>query len=239
MLLVSDEWKMKEFNRKHPEIPCIVSSDAFYVEIETFKPRKGVEKVYDLIYLTSFVKVKRNELLLKALASMEWKPKCLFVVETFCYDTEVEKTVNKLIGEHHLDVEIKTDLSREQVVEEINKSRIAVNLCQGSIDRSVFEVFSVDIPLLYLKDNICGKDIINSQTGLLIEGSLKQIAKGIDELLANRDSYFPRRWILENWGEKLANKKLRDAIKRYGYGSTDNIGYFPCRTKGSCVGTYL
>ena len=144
-----------------------------------------------------------------------------------------------LIKRHNLKVDMKFNIIREQVIEELNKSKISINLCQGSIDRGVFEALSMDLPVLYLKDNICGKDIINDQTGILVDSSPDEIAKGIEELLENRSKYSPRKWVLANFGEKLANEKLKQAIKKYGFGSTDNVKYSPGELKGSCVGTYL
>ena len=238
LLLVSDRWKKEEFAKENQNIRCIISSDAFYVKTDKFCPDPDVKKEYDIIYITRFDECKRNNLLLSALAGLKGA-RCLLVFADYCHDKNIERGMLSFIRKNELDVDMISNITREELISYINKSRIAVNFSIGSIDRSVFECLSMDIPLLYLTDTPCGRDIINSQTGILVDPSPDKIAEGISCLLKNLGNFSPRKWVLDNWGEGLANAKLKDAVKEFGFGSTENVSYTPGEHNGSCVGTYL
>lgn len=238
LLLVSDRWKMDKFNEQNPYVNCTVLSDAFFVKDYLFKP-KETEKIYDVVYITRFDECKRNDLLLESLAKLDRKISCLLIFAKYNFDKNIERQIRYLIKKNNLNITIKVELSREELIKEIDRSKISVNFSIGSIDRSVTEILSMDLPIIYLKDNPCGNDIINRQTGLLVESSPDKIAESIVYLLKNKDKFSPRRWILDNCNEKLSNERLKQKIKELGYGSTENVQYLPGEPDGSCVATYL
>jgi hypothetical protein len=240
MLLVTDFWKKKDFEKSNPKIPCYIIPHAFFVDLKKFKPKKTTKK-YDMVYIMTFRKNKRVPLLMDVLSEINENLRCVLISGGYCDEPRIRREVEKLIEKYNLNVKILEKLPHNKVVENVQKSKIGVNLCDRSgFDRSVAECFACNLPVLYTYDNPCGKWAINDQTGIIVNSSVSEIIRGIKKLLKERSSFSPRKWLLDNnWGQDDANRKLKKAIRECGYGSTKRVYYAVGEKGGSCVGTFL
>lgn len=186
-----------------------------WVDTNIFKNTNS-NKIYDSIYIANTNPIKRVKRYLDAINTIVKKGNVDYVGCLVCASWGgAEKLIAKLVESYNLknNVVLKFSLSREQVIESLNQSKVNILLSfkEGS-NRSMFESMFCDVPVICLSENVgVNKSYINEFTGLLVPDQLLEGA-----LLWIRDNntlFNPRKWAVENISPIVTTEKLKNILK--------------------------
>lgn len=185
------------------------SSD--WVDHTRFFPMPHEKKIYDVIYVSNYNKIKRNHAYLRAIKNID-RPG--FRAALVCNSWGDSKSATlELIKYYGINdrLDIYEALSQDQINVLLAKSKINVllSLKEGS-NRSIFESMFADTPCLVLEDNIgVNKEYITRETGRLIKES--ELSSNIEDMSNGSQQYSPRNWAMKNISVYSTKEKL-DAI---------------------------
>lgn len=194
-----------------------------WVDPDIFKNNVNSEKQYDAIMIASWLKLKRHELLFRALSKMTDIIKRVALVGY----TSSNRTMNDIVAESkkynitHL-IDFYESIPQEEVAKLLAQSRVNIMLSKREgANKALYESFFSDIPVIVTSSNIgVNRDHINGYTGILSEDH--ELAHKIAYMLDNIHFFSPRKWALENTGYHNSNKKLNDFIKELAVRSGEN-----------------
>ena len=171
-------------------------------------------KVYDIVMVASWQRIKRHELLFRN------AKKCPDIVKRIAligYPSEGrdKEDVMREAKKHGVltKIDFYESIPRQQVSEIIRQSKIGVMLTvrEGS-NKGIYECFFSDVPVIISERNIgVNRAHVNPHTGITVEDCL--LADGIRHLVMNSESYEPRQWALEHTGYRNASYALNECLK--------------------------
>lgn len=186
-----------------------------FTDFDLFRPAEH-QKIYDVVCIASWAKFKNLDLLIQSIRyinqRLNRKVKCLIIsYHTEFHGENVRSQILKTL-ENGPDIVVQEDLTREQMVELINKSRLGIILStMEGTNRAKVECMACNIPFIVRKDACDSlKMWINEKTGLLCGNTPEEIAADILCVLDNIKSYAPREGLLEQGaGLKAFEKRAR------------------------------
>ena len=185
-----------------------------WIDIDEFCPTTNA-KIYDVVMVASWAKFKRHKVLFKSLFELKKLGKALRVA-LIGYPMDMTKDdILDQAKEYHVDTfcEIFEQIPPSEVARITSASRMAVHLSKAEgTNKASYEALLCDVPLIIYKHNIGFRNnYINASTGVMADDN--ELAGAIEYVLANADSFSPRKWIVKQSGHKNATHKLNQALK--------------------------
>ncbi len=219
VFIETGEPKDAEFlERFFPEASSVPIAANWWIDSRIFNNKLQEEKKYDLIMVSSWLKLKRHGLLFDALKKLRDRGrdlKCVLVG----YPIDLTKDdIVKSAADHGVEdlIEIYEWISQEKISQLYQQSRLNLLLSKREgFNRSVIEGLYCDVPCL-IRDgfNFGDKyDYINHRTGGYFVDEKLDMA--IEDALENIDQFKPVQWIKDN-GMTAKNAALVLEEKIYG-----------------------
>lgn len=171
-------------------------------------------KTFDIVMNSQWGWVKRHHVLFEKLKSLRSLKVALIGVPWSGRTLENVKALAK-----YYEVEDQVTFFERIPYEEVmritcrSKLGILLSLKEGS-NRAIPECLFCDIPAIVLSRNIGGvKKVINPQTGLHVTED--KLASAIKFMLANLNSYAPRKWALDNISCIVTTSKLNSCLREH------------------------
>jgi glycosyltransferase involved in cell wall biosynthesis len=202
-------------------VPLTIGSSDWVNHDSFFPIPETEEKIYDFIYVSNHSRIKRNFLLLQALAKIKnHNFKAALVCSGWGDERDYTYALRTKLGLTDK-VDIIEKLSQKDLNILLNKSKVnlLLSLKEGS-NRSIFESMFANTPCLVLQSNIgVNKTYINAHTGLLIPE--KDLPQTLLWYRYHWQEFSPRKWAMENISifktkEKLDNIIASHALARGG-----------------------
>jgi glycosyltransferase involved in cell wall biosynthesis len=219
---------------------CFGASD--WVDARLFNQIDIERKIYDSIYIANTNPVKRVKRYLDAIRNIVKTGHSDYVGCLVCAAWGgAQLQIEEMVRKYNLQKNIVTkfSLSRDQVIEALNLSKVNVLLSykEGS-NRSLFEALFCGTPVICIAENVgVNKSYINEYTGLLVaDGSLE------DALIWTAKHYTrfaPRDWVVQNISPVVTTAKLCSVLqKRLDGGSSIKLEEFLVKTNNPEVSYY-
>jgi glycosyltransferase involved in cell wall biosynthesis len=186
-----------------------------WVDYNLFKPMNSV-KIYDSIYIANTNPIKRIQRYIKAVKWIvdnrdpQYKA-CLVCASWGGAESLISGFVKRYKLESNLT--LRFSLSREQVIEFLNASKVNVllSLKEGS-NRSLFEALFCNTPVILAYENVgVNKSYINENTGLLLDNNA--LEEGLIWIKQNFDKFNTREWALDNISPVATTQKLASLLR--------------------------
>ena len=198
-----------------------------WVDDDKFNTKKYKEKDFDIVMVGNWGKVKRHEVLFKAVKKMTSKPKIALIGYPAFQRTKMD--IVKEAKRHGID-EICTFYEKippSEVADILSRTKVNVLLSKGEgANRGIYEgMFCGNVVVVYKNNKGVNLNNINQNTGYLSgEDELPQI---LETAIRNYEKFDTRKWAEENTGYKKATKILNTQLKKItlqkGYLWTENI----------------
>jgi hypothetical protein len=110
-------------------------------------------------------------------------------------------------------VAVKANLQRSKIPFELDKCKMGVHLSlYESGCRAIYEFFRSNLPCV-IASSMAGMNlrIFNPETGMAVLDD--RLAEAISFVLANRDSFGPRRWFVSRSGSANSTLSLNETLK--------------------------
>lgn len=185
-----------------------------WVDPDTFRPLSEIAKTYDLIYVASYSRCKRHEVLFKALSSIK-RPLRVALVGARDDRTQefIELEMRRFGVAEQCDIFGKLPAGEINLL--INRSRLNLMISSfESANRVIYEAMFAGVPSIVNK-NCAGADLsyINEFTG--IQASDAELPDAIVHALDHPNGFTPRAWGMEHCSyarsTRLLNEKLKEA----------------------------
>ena len=186
---------------------------------ELFKPDNSVEKIYDVIMVAAWSKLKRHNILFAAANELQKRGKSLrLALVGYPHDLALQDIQAMAKSHGVLDqCTFYEKVSYPAVAKLLNESRMAVHLslAEGT-NKASYEAWFSDVPLIVSQGNTGFRnEFINPQTGLISgDGGLW---KAIDFVRDNPEEFSPRHWLSSRSGYKKATSELNDALRELAF----------------------
>lgn len=217
MIILSARWEKEMVVRNYNIDPAKVKIIPNYVLTDIFKPYKGFEKKFDLIYLGRSDEGKNLKSLLEALNLLNRKNKNLSLL--LIGGGYRDKNLRDLAIKYKLNVIFKDNIPNFQLPLFLNKSRIFIfpSMYEGH-PKALIEAMSCGLPCIGC--NVTGvNEVINHmETGFLCEPDYKGIASAVDlvttdKSLRKKMGTNARKYVLNNYSFDKILKKELDVIR--------------------------
>ncbi len=196
---------------KLPIVPVAIGAQD-WVNPDVFFPIPGIKKDFDVVMIASFMKLKRHDVLFRAMQRMRPRIKVALIGRTWGRDrTQFEKQVSDAgVGD---DVTIFQGLKGPEINEVLNRSKINVLLSKmegGNV--ALMEAMAAGVPAVVYKD-IIGPRLsdINEETGLLAAD--EDLHHVLQQAIEGHARFRPREWFLRNTGPLNATRVLDAALR--------------------------
>lgn len=193
---------------------CFGASD--WVDARLFNKIDAEKKIYDSIYIANTNPIKRVKRYLDAIKNVVEAGHSDYVGCLVCAAWGgAQLQIEDMVKKYNLQKNIVTkfSLSRDQVIEALNLSKVNVLLSykEGS-NRSLFEALFCGTPVICIAENVgVNKSYINEYTGLLVVDSLLEDA--LVWISKNSSNFAPRDWVVQNISPEVTTAKLCAVIK--------------------------
>jgi len=142
-----------------------------WVDSRYFYPLKNAKKIYDVLYVTNYNKIKRHHVFFRAIARARSKDSDLKAAMACGSAGQDRDLVYALIDYYGVNdcLDIYENLGKEELNGLLNRSRcnVLLSLKEGS-NRSIFESMFAGTPVILLSKNTgVRKDYVNESTGVL------------------------------------------------------------------------
>ena len=190
--------------------------------------KKTVNKLYDSIYIANTNPIKRVRRYLEAIKRIVTSGRTDYVGCLVCASWGgAQDLITKMVEGYNLkeNIVLKFSLSREQVINSLNESKVNVLLSykEGS-NRSLFEAIFCDVPVICIRENVgVNKSYINEFTGLLIADL--QLEDSLLWFKEHHAIYKPRSWAIENIDPRVTTKKMKDVIDNRNTSTSSRIAF--------------
>jgi len=224
--LVEDLSLWDETLKKFPKSVCLDIGPADFVDTNSFHPL-GLKKDYDGIQVSHWTDFKRSEMLIMAGGLI---PKRKFVklghfekggsepeylLRASCIDLAQQLGADIEFPYPNATNNSEFPNSKEAMNNYLNRSHMGILTTKvEGINRFKMECLSAGIPVLVPNDtSYPTMKHINSETGVLFEPTPDGLAKTIENVLANINSFNPRGYIDRTTGKPIALAKLKGALE--------------------------
>jgi glycosyltransferase involved in cell wall biosynthesis len=191
-----------------------------WVDPDTFYPLPNQGKIYDLIYVASYARYKRHEVLFRTLAKIR-RPMRVAIVG-FPFERRREDIEAEMRRYGVTDgCEIFERISFEELNRLLGSSRINLMISSHleSANRALYEAMYANVPSIVNRD--CeGIDLsyVNEHTG--VQASDGTLAEAILDMLDRPNQFAPRAWALEHTNylrsTQIINAKLKELSQAEG-----------------------
>jgi glycosyltransferase involved in cell wall biosynthesis len=191
-----------------------------WIDDDRFQSLPFREKIYDIVMVASWQRIKRHALLFDAMQ------KCgdrLTKVALIGYPSS-GRTKNDILREareYRVEgkIEIFQQVSRADVSRIIGQSKIGVMLTlREGANKGIYECFFSGVPVVISERNIgVNREHINQYTGVV--ASDDDLPGKIGSLLETIHDYAPRQWAVKATGYKNSTRLLNDCLKRCALGN--------------------
>ena len=251
-----NEAREKWFKENHPDkrdLPLIPLQDADFVNEYCMAPVPNVEKIYDVICVSTPFPVKNLPMIAKALLEYERKYgrilKVVYVIGQPCtkkredgsldYSELIEdgkkvlKEVDRILGDTKKYIDFHPWVNYQDLPLFYSQSKCGVlgSLIEGK-NRFISEIQCCDTPIITFKDfnkySRCGFPVFYGNNGEYVpEFTPEALADTIHKVISHQENYQPRKNYLAHYGRKNFIDTIVDAIPYY----KENLpGYEPKRT---------
>lgn len=197
-----------------------------WVDPDTFRPIPEITKMYDLVYVASYSRCKRHEVLFEALSRIK-RP--LRVALVGARDDRTREFIVSEMNRRGVadQCEIFGKLPAHEINLLINRSRLNLMISSfESANRVIYEAMFADVPSIVNK-NCAGVDLsyINEYTG--IQASDAELPDAILHAIEHPNGFAPRAWGMEHCSyarsTRLLNEKLKEVALAKGEPWTTDI----------------
>lgn len=219
-------------------IPDLLLVCGHYVDADQFYPEEGINKDFDLLYVSKWAPTKRIEHVLEAAKAdptlrvailgfpvvSERKRAASDAYRAYIINRIIdEKIENVTVIEHDEESHINEDgtfvvggFSKDEIRGFLNRAHTSILSADANegINRSLAEALCCDLPIMLTADTLGGaQTLIQEETGLRIQPNGEAIAQATRYLIDNREKFSPREWFISKYGRKRANETLKQKIE--------------------------
>ena len=185
-----------------------------WIDHEGFQPTPFSKKIYDIVMIASWQRIKRHEMLFEALSKCKATVKRIALIGYPAAGRTKEdvKCEAKKYGVAE-QIDIYESISRAEVSRIISQSKLGIMLTlREGANRGIYECFFSGVPVVISEGNVgVNREHINQYTGLA--ASDDDLDRKIIYLLDNIQNYAPREWALRTTGYKNSTRLLNDCLK--------------------------
>ncbi|MBU2544891.1 glycosyltransferase family 4 protein [Patescibacteria group bacterium] len=198
-VMISSKADIDYIIKKYKTNPALLHYVPNYIDTDLFKPMK-IEKENRIITVAKLENQKNLQNLIEAVRGLDIKL-IIFGSGSLHKELKILAPVN---------VEIRNNISNNDLPEEINKSKLFIlpSFYEGC-PKALLEAMACGVPVI--ATNVTGiKEIIkDNQNGYLCGTSIESIKEKIKEVLANESPVNGRKTIIENFGlEKSLEREI-------------------------------
>jgi hypothetical protein len=210
--LASDEDASFAARQPNVETTPLAHGD-FLEDLEWTDPGKPRE--YDIVFNSTFDDMprKRHELMLRLLHHpLLSRTRALFLGRGLEVNVDGFRAMVRQFGLEER-VAVRANLQRSKIPFELDKCKIGVHLSlYESGCRAIYEFFRSNLPCV-IASSMAGMNlrIFNPDTGMAVRDD--QLPEAISFVLANRDSFEPRRWFVSRSGSANSTLSLNQTLK--------------------------
>lgn len=198
-----------------------------WIDPDRFAPGSG-RKEYEVVMVGSWQRIKRHELLFRAVASCGDDVQRVALIG-YRAGGRTQAHVRREAEAHGVAEKLVffENISRDNVSQVVRSARVGVMLTvREGANKGIYECFFCDVPVLLSGRNIgVNRDDINSLTGVVADDSM--LSEALKGMLRNLHSFEPRAWALRKTGYRVSTKRLNDTLamcaRRYGEPWTRSI----------------
>ncbi len=195
-----------------PLVPIALGSQD-WVDPEVFRPLPGVRKDYDLVMIATYQRLKRHDVLFRALRRL--RPRRLKVAIIGRTWERTRPDFEAMMRRYGVleDCTIFQQLTPEQVNEVLNRSKVNVLLSRAEGgNKGLMEGFAANVPCVVFRHMMGHRQSdINPMTGRLAEDD--ELADVLLDVIANQERYHSREWLLANSGYRNSSQKLNALLR--------------------------
>jgi glycosyltransferase involved in cell wall biosynthesis len=185
-----------------------------WIDDDRFGPLPFNKKIYDIVVIASWQRIKRHEALFDAVRKCGDTVSKIALIG-YASSGRTRTDIIREAGRYGVEgkVDIFEDISRADVGRIIGQSKIGVMLTlREGANKGIYECFFSGVPVVISERNIgVNREHINQHTGLA--ASDDDLPEKIVALLQNTYQYAPREWALKVTGYKNATRQLNDCLK--------------------------
>lgn len=188
-----------------------------------FGQRNGLEKIYDVVMVANWLRLKRHELLFRAISRSDGLIQRVALIGY----AHGGRTSADIMGEAKKwgvsdRVELFESISRDKVSEILSQSKLGVMLTlREGANRGIYECFFSNIPVVISDRNFgVNREHINSSTGMTANDD--QLEEVIVSVLSHLSEYRPREWAETHTGYKNATRQLNDCLRSVALAGGEN-----------------
>ncbi|WP_372997847.1 glycosyltransferase [Marinobacter sp.] len=187
-----------------------------WVDDSYFYPISGTKKVYDVLYVTNYNRIKRHHIFFKAISKAVTVDPCFRAAIACGAAGSDREVIFDLMDYYEVKdfIDIYESINKEKLNELINSSycNVLLSLKEGS-NRSLFETMFSGVPVILHKNNVgVRKDYINSLTGLLADDD--SLLSAIIWIKDHFDQFDPLKWAIENISPEITTENLVSVIRK-------------------------
>lgn len=198
-----------------PNIHAVDLGSGDWVDFRTFR-KDDVDKVYDVVMVASWARLKRHHILFSALQQIQKRGRPLrCALIGYPLDMTKENIVD--LAESfgiRSSIDIYENILPIDVARIVTSSKVAVHLSQAEgPNKASYEAMMCNVPIIVYKYNDgFRKEFINSQTGIFADDD--GLSFQIEYVIDNIKSFSPRSWLLRCGGFKNSTSILNTVLKQ-------------------------
>lgn len=202
----------------------------WWIDSRIFNEDSNEPKTYDLIMVSSWLKLKRHKLLFKSLKRLKDRGK-LFRCALVGYPIDMTKEdILRLAKRYEVEglIEVFERIPQKDIPKLYQRSKLNLLLSKREgFNRSVIEGMYCNVPCLIRRNFNFGHnyDYINEKTGSYFLD--KQLDTAIERALDNLDKFEPKKWIIDN---AMTAKNAALILEKEIFGTTE--GKIAMKTSG-------
>jgi hypothetical protein len=180
-----------------------------WIDTSTFANVRAGEKRYDIAMIASWLRLKRHEVLFRALARMDDANLRIALVgypigHRTMSDVKGEARKHDVLGQ----IDFYERIRPAEVAEILAHSKLSVILTkrEGAV-RAIYESLLCGAPVvLYRHNRGVNREVINSETGRLADD--EELAEVLSDVIRHHEDYEPQTWARRNIGMANSHRKL-------------------------------
>ena len=185
-----------------------------WIDDDLFQPIPFNEKIYDIVMVASWQRIKRHEICFRAVSKYDNAVNKIVLIG-YAAGGRTKKDIISEAKKYGVSekLDIYENISRQQVSRIIGQSKIGIMLTlREGANKGIYECFFSNVPVLISDRNIgVNREHINQYTGLV--ASDDNLSEKIICLLNNLHAYSPREWALKTTGYKNSTRLLNGCLR--------------------------
>lgn len=185
-----------------------------WVDPVIFNTNNSITKVYDIVMVANWLKLKRHRVLFHAVRNIKSRIGKIALIGYPRDGRTIEDIKREAIRYDILDkLDFFENISPEEVNNVIQQSRIGVMLSKREgANKGIYECLFCNVPVILTEYNVgVNRAQINSFTGIIASDA--DLSHKIIYLLDNIGRFSPRAWAFENTGYMKSHIKLNNMLK--------------------------